>query len=233
MTDKKDGVQYLIENFDSILSTHHISVATTFAVAGATIAEASVGAAVSTAGVGTLVGTLGLGAAALGGIFVRSTDSITRNTYTEKAKTTLDAKKRTTRKITAEDIPDELWDDVEIKNKKLFLDKMFDYADRQGLSEVELYKSACLSRAVFSNIRSMTVKKKYRPGKVAVLCLCIALKLSAEEAGEMLELLGYSFSQSDRIDVIIHWVLSNTEFSYSVDVLNEIIYDKLGVTLVA
>lgn len=218
MTGKMNGMQYLIDNFDCILSTHHIPVATTVAAAGAAVAVASVGSVAAAS-------VFGLGAAMLGGIFSSGAGSV--------AKTASEAARRNTREITADDIPDELLDDVEIKNKELFLDKMYEYEGRQGLSDVELYKSACLSRAVFSNIRSMTVKTKYRPGKVAVLCLCIALKLSAEEAGEMLELLGYSFSQTDRIDVIIHWVLSNTEFSYSVAVLNEIIYDKLGVTLVA
>ena len=64
-----------------------------------------------------------------------------------------------------------------------------------------------------------------------MICLCIALNLTAGQAEEMLGLLEYSFSNADKLDRIVHWCLSNTEFYFTVDSLNEIFYDKLGETL--
>ena len=71
-------------------------------------------------------------------------------------------------------------------------------------------------------------KENYVPGKITVLALCIALKLTLKQTQEMLWLVGYSLSNNIKTDKIIAWCLEHTEYDCTVENINDIIYDKIG-----
>ena len=137
-----------------------------------------------------------------------------------------DAKKKDVKKkLTSSDVPDDL---LSI-NREKFYQMLCKHCDQLGYSEVQLYDKACVSKAVYSNIRSMSVKgKTYVPSKHTVMCLCIALHLSVSQAQEMLNLVGYSFSNNVVIDKIIAWCLEQTTLDYDVRTINDVIYEKIG-----
>lgn len=136
----------------------------------------------------------------------------------------VDEKKK---KITSSDIPDEL---TEI-NKEKFYRLICKYCDEKGYTETQLYDKACVSKAVYSNIRGMAIKgATYVPSKITVLCLCIALHLTPLQSQELLNLVGYSLSNNITIDKIVSWCLEQKKYEYDVRTLNDCIYEKIGVS---
>ena len=133
---------------------------------------------------------------------------------------------RNKKKISADDVPDDI---VKIKNNE-FYKLLIKYCKERGYTEQQLYKKACVSKAVYSNVRNMGTgtKENYVPGKITVLALCIALKLNLKQTQEMLWLVGYSLSNNIRLDKIISWCLEHTEYDCTVENINDVIYDKTG-----
>lgn len=64
-----------------------------------------------------------------------------------------------------------------------FHEKLFELIDKSGMSDVEVYKRACIDRRLFSKIRS---NPAYHPGKSTVLALVFALKLDIKAARDLL-----------------------------------------------
>lgn len=118
-------------------------------------------------------------------------------------------------------IPDDLF-----KNEcSIFYQKLCKYCDEMNISESELYNRAKVSRAVFSNIRSMS-KKPYFPSKLTIMCLCIALHLELKKTQELLAILGYSLSNNIIIDKVVAWCLEHHDLDFDVDSINDVIYEK-------
>lgn len=225
VAEKKDGKEYLLNHFERIEESYKIPVIATSVAMGA-VAAGILGP------VGGLIGCI-LGSGVLGQTLSKDDkeQTICLETKHDELATSSAAGKGTARNLTAEDIPEDLFDDSTLVRRKLFCQKLFQYEEQIGLTDVQLYTRAHISKAVFSKIRGMMRDGTYRPSKVNVICLCIALNLEVKQAEEMLNLLEYSFSNADRLDRIVHWCLCNTEFYFTVDSLNEIFYDKLGETL--
>ncbi len=112
-------------------------------------------------------------------------------------------------------------------NIGIFYEAICQLCDKKKMTETELYKKACISRAVFSKIRNMG-RTKYIPKKNTIMQLCIALKLSGQQAQELLELVGYRLSGQIKSDKIMAWCLDHTEFNGNVMKLNIYITEKLG-----
>lgn len=74
-----------------------------------------------------------------------------------------------------------------------FHEKLFELIDKSGMSDVEVYKSACIDRRLFSKIRS---NPAYHPGKSTVLALVFALKLDIKAARDLLARAEYALSPS-------------------------------------
>ena len=97
---------------------------------------------------------------------------------------------------------------------------LFDYIDEKGMSEVEVYKRADISKQVFSKIRS---NESYHPDKDTAICLCIGLRLNIDETIDLLSKAGYTLSSSIERDLIIRYFIENNE--YNMLEINEILYD--------
>lgn len=90
------------------------------------------------------------------------------------------------------------------KNKETFSTMLLRYIDKSGLSDAQIYKRAGIDRRHFSKIRC---DKKYQPKKATALALCIALELDMEETNEMLQIAGYTLTNSDTGDLVVKFCI--------------------------
>ena len=115
---------------------------------------------------------------------------------------------------------DESLEDVLKQQDISFSDQLFKYIDDKSLSEVETYKRANVSKAVFSKIRS---NKNYVPSKTTAFAFCIALKLNKKEANNLLNKAGLSFSPYSKLDIIVEYFIKNK--NYDLFELNAVLYE--------
>lgn len=115
-------------------------------------------------------------------------------------------------------------DEAEIAELLNKLDASFSQAvlsliDARGLTDVEVYKRANLSRQLFSKIRR---DQGYKPTKATAVALAIALELSLDECNDLLERAGFSLSTSSKFDVIVHYFIERE--CYDIYKLNAMLF---------
>ncbi len=71
-----------------------------------------------------------------------------------------------------------------------------------GMTEVEVYKNANLSRKLFSKIRT---GNGYLPGKRTVLALAIGMQLDLEQTSDLLKQAGYALAGNQRLDLVVKY----------------------------
>lgn len=99
-----------------------------------------------------------------------------------------------------------------------FIKSIIAHSIAKDIDEVTLYKKAGISKQVFSKIRSMG-QNLYIPSKHTVVCLCLALELTLEEAQELLAIIGYTLSEALVYDQKVIWCLENR--IYDIDIIDE------------
>lgn len=102
--------------------------------------------------------------------------------------------------------PEELEEYIKSRRKRSFQQLLFQFIDSAGAADADIYKKAGIDRRHFSKIRSNSA---YRPLKKTVLSFILALELNTDEAEELLEAAGYSFSGSEERDLVLQFFLEN------------------------
>lgn len=121
---------------------------------------------------------------------------------------------RQTRAIDEEEIA-ELLDGLDAS----FSQTVLSLIDARGLTDVEVYKRANLSRQLFNKIRR---DRGYKPTKATAVALAIALELSLDECDDLLERAGFSLSTSSKFDVIVRYFIEHE--CYDIYKLNAMLF---------
>lgn len=100
-----------------------------------------------------------------------------------------------------------------------FIDCLRLYINASGMDNVEIYKKANLSKAVFSSLFT----KGHIPKKGTIIALAIALKLDLKETERLLMKAGYTFSNSIKGDLIAVYFINHG--IYDIDRLNGALYE--------
>lgn len=92
--------------------------------------------------------------------------------------------------------------------------------DAKGISDVECYKKANVSRQTWHKIIS---DEEYKPSKTTVIAFSIALELSLDETKHLLETVGFALSKSLKFDLIIEYFISRGE--YDIFKINDVLFE--------
>ena len=101
-------------------------------------------------------------------------------------------------------------DKVLEKRAETFSSMLLRLIDEKGLKDSEVYKKANIDRRLFSKIRG---DEDYVPSKKTAISFCLALQLEMDEAKKLLEVAGYALSEASRFDLIIMYLIENSEYN--------------------
>jgi hypothetical protein len=98
---------------------------------------------------------------------------------------------------------------VRSRKKPSFNKVLFEFIDKKGVSDSDIYKRAGIDRRLFSKIRSVP---DYHPSKDTVAALALALELGRKDAAKLFYSAGYALSDSNIRDLVISFCLENEIF---------------------
>lgn len=101
-------------------------------------------------------------------------------------------------------------DKVLEQRKESFSAMLLRLIDEKGLKDSEVYKRANIDRRLFSKIRG---DEEYVPSKKTAISFCLALQLEVDEAKKLLATAGYTLSESSKFDLIIMYLIENSEYN--------------------
>lgn len=104
---------------------------------------------------------------------------------------------------------------------KPFAHKLFDLIDAKGMTDVECYKKANVSKKTFSKIKCNP--DTYKPSKPTAVAFAIALELNLEETQELLASAGLTLSRSFTFDKIIRFFIQRK--IYDIFAINEALFE--------
>lgn len=93
-----------------------------------------------------------------------------------------------------------------IKLDESFALKLIKLIDAKGISDVECYKKANVSKQTWHKLMT---DKHYKPNKKTAISFAVALELSLDETQNLLSSVGFILSDSSLFDVIIKYCLGN------------------------
>lgn len=93
-----------------------------------------------------------------------------------------------------------------VKNKRMptFNQVLFNFIDKKGATDSDIYKRVGIDRRHFSKIRS---NPNYHLSKNTAIALALALELNKKETDKLLSAAGYSLSDSDTFDLVIQFCM--------------------------
>lgn len=100
---------------------------------------------------------------------------------------------------------------------------LFRLIDRSGMSDVDCYKKANISKQHFSKIKS---NPHYQPTRQTVFAFAIVLKLTLEETKQLLGKAGLAFNPTSKTDLIVEYFITHQK--YDLTEVNEVLdqYDQ-------
>ena len=97
---------------------------------------------------------------------------------------------------------DKMLQTLEHSVNQTFVDRLLYYINEKGVRDSEVYKAAQVDKRLFSK---MVTNREYKPSKDTAIALALALELSTDEANDLLSRAGYTFSHSNKRDIIIEF----------------------------
>ena len=105
------------------------------------------------------------------------------------------------------------------KPKETFSERLLRLIDESGMTDVEAYKRAGIDRKLFSKIRT---DKNYPPKIRVVYAFIFVLRLSLDDAKDLLASAGYSISPASKFDLVMEFCIME---GYDIDTVNGILYE--------
>ncbi len=100
-----------------------------------------------------------------------------------------------------------------------FSETLFSFINKSGMSDVECYKRANVTKQVFSKIK----KPNYKPNKTTALAFAVALCLDLDDAKRLLSSAGLALSHSSIFDLIVEYFVTNR--IYDIHMINQVLFD--------
>lgn len=94
---------------------------------------------------------------------------------------------------------------------------LFDYIDKLGVKDSDIYNKANIDRKLFSKIRAAN----YHPSKSTVIKLAFALELNEDDMDSFLESASYSLPKNNEYDLIIRFCFLHK--IYNLNDVNELL----------
>lgn len=110
---------------------------------------------------------------------------------------------------------------------KSFNTLLFEFIDKRGYKDSEVYNNVYIDRRLFSKIRC---NKNYIPKKETIIKLCISLRLNLDDTNKLLKSAGYTLSYSNDFDLIIIFCLENS--IYDINIIESYLYKYTKTTIV-
>lgn len=101
-------------------------------------------------------------------------------------------------------------DEVLAKKEESFSTMLLRLIDERDMKDSDVYRRADIDRRLFSKIRG---DEGYVPSKKTAISFCLALQLELEDAKKLLATAGYTLSASSRFDLIITYLIENSEYN--------------------
>lgn len=114
---------------------------------------------------------------------------------------------------------------LSIEKPTPFVSHLYPWIDKKKINDVDLYKKAQIDRKLFSKMKD----PEYQPSKETVFKLVLALELSLHEAKEFMESVGFSFSRSSKMDLIVKYCIENQ--TYDLFLVNELLVENNETSL--
>ena len=103
---------------------------------------------------------------------------------------------------------------------KSFMELVWEFADRKGITEPELQKKALIDRKAYSKLKCGTSKN---PSKSTALALAIGLELNLDDTKDLLSRAGLALSPCSKQDLIVRYFIEKE--MYDIDVINLTLYE--------